>query len=75
MAESATIMAASTTATQRGRMVTLESLRKMLSSLPEPASVYAMDFKVFQVLPSNVLPNNTIIVSMDLAERLGWFDV
>lgn len=61
-----------TTTTRGGHLVTPESLQKMLRGLPEPPTMYAMEYKMFEIIPNRFLPDNTIIISMDLAEKMGW---
>lgn len=57
------------TTTRDGHMITAKTLAKILAELPKPPTVLAMDF---EIISNQFLPNNTIIVSKDLADRMGW---
>ena len=61
----------STTETQKVT-ITLEQLEETLNKL-QP-DIIAMKYKLFSVIHSQVLPDNTIIVSWDFAEKMGWLD-
>ena len=60
------------TAQQKGHPITAEQLKKMIESMPETPKILAMEYKTFMVYPNEYLPNNTIIVSMDFAKKMGW---
>ena len=47
--------------------VDIAALFKLMESIPSPPKLYIMDFKLFA---NNMLPENTIIMSNDIAEAL-----
>jgi hypothetical protein len=47
--------------------VDIAALLKLMEKIPSPPRLYSMDFKLFA---SNFLPENTIIMSKDIAEAL-----
>lgn len=62
------------TTSRGGHIVTAETLAQMLSDLPEPPNIFAMEYRMFEIIPSKMLPNNTVIVSMDFAKKMGWVE-
>jgi len=48
--------------------VKIQDLLNIMRNLPKPPTLYAIDY---EIMFSDYLPNNSIIISKDLAERLG----
>jgi len=51
--------------------VNIHELLNIMRNLPERPTLYAMDYKL---VVNQYLPNNSIIISKDLAEKLGIWD-
>ncbi len=51
--------------------VNIHGLLEIMRNLPEPPTLYAMDYNI---VFNDILPNNTIIISKDLAIKLGIWD-
>lgn len=64
------MLCTSTTSGRREGILTFDGISKLLSGFPEPPTIIGMDYKVFFVKESQHLPNNTVVISMDLADKL-----
>ena len=63
---------ASTTSVGSGyQNLTLENLRKMVEDFKPSPTIYAMDYTM---VVNDYLENNTIVISKDLAKKLGVWD-